>query len=257
MDCGGPRRSKWGGWGSVGQVRSVRLDGRPRPSCVRWPRAYRISISSGVATTWRPTASASPFSSAWPSSSGGAMRDCQRRWRSPSAATSSSTGSGSDDFPPLGVMALWPFTDRFYFADAFVFEAISRRYWLPGSSRTICSRSRARSRSWGQSSRSSGGAEPRNPGTSKPDLAHRETGEVMESDSLPDLLDLPVKPLLGPELQGCRGALDLQELFVEGELTSVGEALGERRVERRLAAEGPRARERANRDGRAVQRVAA
>ena len=39
---------------------------------------------------------------------------------------------GSDDLPPLGVMALWPLTGRFYFADAFVFEAISRRYWLPG-----------------------------------------------------------------------------------------------------------------------------
>lgn len=39
---------------------------------------------------------------------------------------------GSDDTPPLGVMAFWPLTDRFYFADAFVFEAISRRYWLPG-----------------------------------------------------------------------------------------------------------------------------
>jgi membrane-bound metal-dependent hydrolase YbcI (DUF457 family) len=39
---------------------------------------------------------------------------------------------GSDDFPPLGVMALWPFSNEFYFADAFLFEAISRRYWLPG-----------------------------------------------------------------------------------------------------------------------------
>jgi hypothetical protein len=37
---------------------------------------------------------------------------------------------GSDDTPPLGVMALWPFTSEFYFAHAFVFEAISRRYWL-------------------------------------------------------------------------------------------------------------------------------
>jgi hypothetical protein len=27
-------------------------------------------------------------------------------------------------------MALWPLTSTFYFADAFVFEAISRRYWL-------------------------------------------------------------------------------------------------------------------------------
>jgi membrane-bound metal-dependent hydrolase YbcI (DUF457 family) len=39
---------------------------------------------------------------------------------------------GSDDSPPLGVMALWPFSSEFYFAKAFVFEAISRRYWLSG-----------------------------------------------------------------------------------------------------------------------------
>jgi membrane-bound metal-dependent hydrolase YbcI (DUF457 family) len=39
---------------------------------------------------------------------------------------------GSDDFPPLGVMAFWPVTTEFYFANAFVFDAISRRYWLPG-----------------------------------------------------------------------------------------------------------------------------
>ena len=37
---------------------------------------------------------------------------------------------GSDDTPPLGVMALWPLNSNFYFANAFVFEAISRRYWL-------------------------------------------------------------------------------------------------------------------------------
>jgi membrane-bound metal-dependent hydrolase YbcI (DUF457 family) len=38
---------------------------------------------------------------------------------------------GSDDTPPLGVMALWPLTSDFYFAHAYVFEAISRRTWLP------------------------------------------------------------------------------------------------------------------------------
>lgn len=38
---------------------------------------------------------------------------------------------GSDDTPPLGVMALWPLTSEFYFAHAYVFEAISRRTWLP------------------------------------------------------------------------------------------------------------------------------
>jgi membrane-bound metal-dependent hydrolase YbcI (DUF457 family) len=37
---------------------------------------------------------------------------------------------GSDDTPPLGVMAFWPFSSNFYFANAFIFEAISRRYWL-------------------------------------------------------------------------------------------------------------------------------
>lgn len=39
---------------------------------------------------------------------------------------------GSDDAAPLGVMAWWPVTERFFFAEAFVFEAISRRYWQPG-----------------------------------------------------------------------------------------------------------------------------
>jgi membrane-bound metal-dependent hydrolase YbcI (DUF457 family) len=38
---------------------------------------------------------------------------------------------GSDDTPPLGVMALWPVTSEFYFAHAYVFEAISRRAHLP------------------------------------------------------------------------------------------------------------------------------
>ena len=37
---------------------------------------------------------------------------------------------GSDDTAPIGVMALWPLSSEFYFANAFVFEAISRRYWL-------------------------------------------------------------------------------------------------------------------------------
>lgn len=39
---------------------------------------------------------------------------------------------GSDTTPPLGVMALWPWSRHYYFADAFVFAAISRRYWLVG-----------------------------------------------------------------------------------------------------------------------------
>lgn len=39
---------------------------------------------------------------------------------------------GSDTTPPLGVMALWPLSQDFYFGDVFLFAAISRRYWLEG-----------------------------------------------------------------------------------------------------------------------------
>ncbi len=39
---------------------------------------------------------------------------------------------GSDTTPPLGVMALWPLSREYYFSNAFIFEAISRRYWLDG-----------------------------------------------------------------------------------------------------------------------------
>jgi hypothetical protein len=39
---------------------------------------------------------------------------------------------GSDDTPPIGIKALWPFSDAYYFANAYIFESISRRYWLPG-----------------------------------------------------------------------------------------------------------------------------
>ena len=38
---------------------------------------------------------------------------------------------GSDTSPPIGIMALWPFTDAFYQSPASFFDAISRRYWLP------------------------------------------------------------------------------------------------------------------------------
>jgi inner membrane protein len=38
---------------------------------------------------------------------------------------------GSDDRAPFGVMALWPFTSEFFYADAWLFGAISRHYWRP------------------------------------------------------------------------------------------------------------------------------
>lgn len=38
---------------------------------------------------------------------------------------------GSDTSPPIGIMALWPFSREHYQSSLNVFEAISRRYWLP------------------------------------------------------------------------------------------------------------------------------
>jgi LexA-binding, inner membrane-associated putative hydrolase len=38
---------------------------------------------------------------------------------------------GSDTSPPIGIMALWPITAAHYQSDLHVFDAISRRYWLP------------------------------------------------------------------------------------------------------------------------------
>jgi hypothetical protein len=38
---------------------------------------------------------------------------------------------GSDTSPPLGIMALWPFTSGYYQSSLNLFDAISRRYWLP------------------------------------------------------------------------------------------------------------------------------
>lgn len=37
---------------------------------------------------------------------------------------------GNDTTPPIGIMALWPFTTDFYQSEFYVFMAISRRYWL-------------------------------------------------------------------------------------------------------------------------------
>jgi inner membrane protein len=39
---------------------------------------------------------------------------------------------GNDTTPPIGIMALWPFTSNFYESDLHLFLPISRRYWLPG-----------------------------------------------------------------------------------------------------------------------------
>jgi inner membrane protein len=38
---------------------------------------------------------------------------------------------GSDTTPPIGIMALWPFTHEYYQSPFFVFMAITRRWWLP------------------------------------------------------------------------------------------------------------------------------
>jgi inner membrane protein len=38
---------------------------------------------------------------------------------------------GTDWSPPIGIMALWPFSRDYYESTLHVFMAISRRYWLP------------------------------------------------------------------------------------------------------------------------------
>jgi inner membrane protein len=38
---------------------------------------------------------------------------------------------GSDTSPPIGIMALWPFSREYYESSLHLFMAISRRYWLP------------------------------------------------------------------------------------------------------------------------------
>ena len=42
----------------------------------------------------------------------------------------------NDTRPPLGVMALWPFTREYYKAGIEIFPPVSRRYWLAGSGST-------------------------------------------------------------------------------------------------------------------------
>jgi inner membrane protein len=39
---------------------------------------------------------------------------------------------GDDTSPPLGVMALWPFSHEYFMSPVAIMPAISRRYWLPG-----------------------------------------------------------------------------------------------------------------------------
>ena len=38
---------------------------------------------------------------------------------------------GSDAAPPIGIMALWPFSREYYESSLHIFYAISRRYWQP------------------------------------------------------------------------------------------------------------------------------
>jgi hypothetical protein len=38
---------------------------------------------------------------------------------------------GTDTSPPIGIMALWPFSRGYYESHIHIFMAISRRYWLP------------------------------------------------------------------------------------------------------------------------------
>lgn len=39
---------------------------------------------------------------------------------------------GEDTWSPMGIMALWPFSNAFYVSGLDLFHAVNRRYWLPG-----------------------------------------------------------------------------------------------------------------------------
>lgn len=39
---------------------------------------------------------------------------------------------GEDTWSPTGIMALWPFSHAFYVSGLDVFNAVNRRYWMPG-----------------------------------------------------------------------------------------------------------------------------
>jgi inner membrane protein len=39
---------------------------------------------------------------------------------------------GNDTSAPIGILALWPFSEQFFQSRLFLFDAISRRYWLAG-----------------------------------------------------------------------------------------------------------------------------
>ena len=59
-----------------------------------------------------------------------------RRWRWGGAAVCA-WGShvlldwlGADAWPPLGIPALWPLSDRYYHSPIAIFPSVSRQYWL-------------------------------------------------------------------------------------------------------------------------------
>ncbi len=39
---------------------------------------------------------------------------------------------GEDTWTPMGIMALWPFSNAFYVSGLDLFKAVDRRYWMPG-----------------------------------------------------------------------------------------------------------------------------
>jgi len=57
-----------------------------------------------------------------------------RRWAIAATAAWSShvllDWLGEDTWPPIGIQALWPFSDRYYQSPLVIFPSVSRQYWL-------------------------------------------------------------------------------------------------------------------------------
>ena len=127
---------------------------RRAPAVVRRPldrwigsaaRGWRLAVVLGLAATLPDLDLLVGLHSRYTHSVGAALAvgtaawlASRRDWRFAAAVTLAYASHvlfdtlSNDTSPPIGIMALWPFSSRFYQSAWHVFVPISRRYWLPG-----------------------------------------------------------------------------------------------------------------------------